>query len=174
LADSEIAGSVLQINVSSGGVPKRAIAEGVVTELGLEGDGHAHPEFHGGPRQALLLITAEGLEELKHLGFPLVPGSLGENITTTGLDRRAWRIGQRWRVGADVVVEFTKVRVPCKTLNRYGAGTIQKAIYDEMVQAGDPASPHWCLSGCYARVLNGGIIGPGDEIARAEDSIGPA
>jgi MOSC domain-containing protein YiiM len=167
VAHGQTAGSVLQISVSAGGVPKRAVPEGVVTELGLEGDEHAHPELHGGPRQALLLITVEGIEELKQAGFPLFPGALGENITTTGLDRRTWKIGQLWRVGANVVVEFTKMRAPCATLNRYGAGTIQKAVYDEMVKAGDPTSLHWGLGGCYARVVERGIIHPGDRICPA-------
>jgi MOSC domain-containing protein YiiM len=167
VAHGQTAGSVLQISVSQGSVPKRAVPEGVVTELGIEGDGHAHPEFHGGPRQALLFIAAEGIEELKQAGFPLFPGALGENITTTGLDRRALRIGQRWRVGPDVVVEFTKLRMPCKALNRYGAGAIQRALYDEVIHAGDPSSPHWGLGGFYARVVEGGTIHTGDEISPA-------
>lgn len=167
MAGNQTAGSVLQISVSAGGVPKHAIPEGVVTELGLEGDRHAHPELHGGPRQALLFIAAEGIEELKQAGFPLFPGALGENITTLGLDRRTWKVGGLWRVGPDVVVEFTKIRVPCKTLNRYGAGAIQRAVYDEVVKAGDPSSPHWGLSGCYARVVEHGIIHPGDIIRPA-------
>jgi MOSC domain-containing protein YiiM len=164
---SQAAGSVLQINVSPGDVPKYAVAEAVVNELGIEGDGHAHPEYHGGARQALLFLTAEGIEELKQAGFALFPGALGENITTKGLDRRLWRVGQRWRVGTEVVVEFTKIRVPCKTLNRYGAGKIQKAVYDEVVHAGDPASPHWGMSGVYARVVEGGTIRTGDVISPA-------
>jgi len=167
VAGGQIAGSVLQISVSEGGVPKRAVPVGVVTELGLEGDRHAHPEFHGGPRQALLFIPAEGIDELKQAGFPLFPGALGENITTLGLDRRTWKVGQRWRVGPDVVVEFTKIRVPCRTLNRYGAGVIQKAVYDEAIKAGDPSSPQWGLSGCYARVVECGTIHPGDVIRPA-------
>ncbi len=167
MADHPSTGSVLQIGVSKGGVPKFAVPQARVTELGLEGDGHAHPEVHGGPRQAILFIAAEGIEELKQMGFPLFPGALGENITTSGLDHRAWRIGQRWRVGPEVVVEFTKVRVPCRTLNRYGAGTIQKAIYDEVVHAGDPSSPHWGLSGCYARIVQAGVIHVGDKIVPA-------
>ncbi|HEV2199666.1 MAG TPA: MOSC domain-containing protein [Bryobacteraceae bacterium] len=167
MAINQTAGSVLQINVSKGGVLKRAVQEGVVTELGIAGDEQAHPEFHGGPRQALLFIAAEGIEELKQAGFAVFPGALGENITTTGLDRRAWRIGQRWRVGPEVVVEFTKVRVPCRALNRYGAGRIQKAVYDEVIHAGDPSSPHWGLSGFYARVVEGGTIRTGDKISPA-------
>jgi MOSC domain-containing protein YiiM len=161
----QTAGSVLQINVSKGGVLKRAVPEGVVTELGIQGDEQAHLEFHGGPHQALLFIAAEGIEELKQAGFALFPGALGENITTTGLDHRAWRIGQRWRVGPEVVVEFTKIRVPCQALNRYGAGAIQKAVYDKVVHAGDASSPHWGLSGFYARVVAGGTIHTGDKIS---------
>ena len=91
--------SILQINISKGGVPKRPVPEAVVTPLGIDGDLHAHPEIHGGPIKALLLITSEGIEELKNLGFPLFHGALGENLTTCGLDRRTLRIGQRWRIG---------------------------------------------------------------------------
>ena len=167
MAHNQTAGSVLQISVSKGGVPKRAIPEGVVNELGLEGDEHANPQVHGGPKQALLFITVEGIEELKQAGFPLFPGALGENITTIGLDRRAWRIGQRWRVGPEVVVEFTKIRVPCNTLNRYGAGRIQKAVYDDLIKEGDSSSAHWGLSGAYARVIHGGALHPGDSIQPA-------
>src|SRR5215831_8435342 len=112
---ASMTGSIVQISVSRGGVPKTPIPWGEVTPLGIEGDLHAHPEIHGGPRQALLLITCEGIEELTALGFPLFYGALGENITTRGIDRRVWRIGQRWRLG-DVVIELTKVRGPCDTL----------------------------------------------------------
>src|SRR5579863_1691519 len=144
-------GSVLQINVSKSGVPKLPIAEATITPQGIEGDLHAHPEIHGGPRQALLLITAEGIEELVRQGFALYPGALGENITTRGLDRRSVRVGQRYRIG-EVVLEISKRRAPCNTLNVYGHG-IQTAIFDEQMKAGDPGSPRWGLSGFYASVV---------------------
>jgi MOSC domain-containing protein YiiM len=152
-------GSILQINVSQGGVPKRPVQDALVTPLGIEGDLHAHPEIHGGPRKALLLITSEGIEELKALGFPLFYGALGENLTTRGVDRRAWRIGQRWRIGG-VIVELTRVRVPCATLNVYGRG-IQEAMYDQEVKAGDVSSARWGLSGFYASVVQPGPIQAG-------------
>jgi MOSC domain-containing protein YiiM len=159
-------GSVVQINISSGGVPKRAVSEAQVTALGVEGDGHAHPEIHGGPDRAVLLITAEGIEELAALGFPLSYGSLGENVTTRGIGRREWRVGQRWRIGAELVIEITKRRAPCKTLNIYGPG-IQAAIYDALTRDGDPASPKWGLSGVYASVVTPGLLRPGDAIVLA-------
>jgi MOSC domain-containing protein YiiM len=160
-------GTILQLSVSPGGIPKHGVLTGVVNELGLEGDSHAHPQFHGGPRQALLLITSEGIEELAASGFPVYPGALGENITTRGLDRRQWRIGQRWRLGDSVLIEFTKMRVPCNTLSPYGPG-IQAAVYDDKVKAKDPSSVRWGLSGMYAKVLRAGTLSPGDVIRLAE------
>jgi MOSC domain-containing protein YiiM len=159
--------SVLQVNVSSGGVPKRSIPAGVVTPLGIAGDGHAHPQIHGGPRKAILIITSEGLEELKQQGFALYHGALGENLTTRGLDRRTVRAGQRYRIG-EVVIEITKVRAPCDTLNAYPG--IQKAIYDQEVKAGNPTSPLWGLSGFYASVLQTGTIHPGDPILLVDET----
>jgi MOSC domain-containing protein YiiM len=160
-------GSVLQINVSPGGVPKRPIPDGVVTSLGIAGDRHANPQVHGGPRQAILLITSEGIDELKEQGFPLYHGALGENLTTLGLNRRSVRIGQRYRIG-DILVEITKVRAPCETLNAYPG--IQQAIYDQEVKAGNPASPLWGLSGFYASVLRTGTIRPGDPIQLLDET----
>lgn len=163
-------GSVQHINISKGSVPKIPIAEAQVTPLGIEGDLHAHPEIHGGPRQALLLITAEGIEELTRAGFALYPGALGENITTQGLDRRAWRLGQRWGIGPEVIVEFTKIRGPCRTIRVYGP-EIQTAIYDAEVKAGDPSSSRWGLSGFYARVVRPGAIRCGDAIAFLDQAV---
>jgi MOSC domain-containing protein YiiM len=166
---SKVSPSVLQISTSRGGVPKRAIPAGEVTPLGIVGDEHAHPEIHGGLRQALLLVTSEGIEELTALGFPLFSGALGENITTAGLDRCSLRAGQRYRVGA-IIVELTQPRAPCDTLNIYGPG-IQKAVYDAQVHAGDPHSPRWGLAGFYASVVLPGTIRPGDPIALLDQLV---
>ena len=156
-------GTILQVSVSPGGIPKRAIPAGILTPIGLEGDHHAHPDIHGGARQAVLLITAEGIEELAALGFPLAHGSLGENLTTSGIDRRAYRTGQLWQIGPEVVIEITKRRAPCQALNVYGPG-IQPAIFDALAGNGDPSSPKWGLSGFYASVVQPGAIRPNDEI----------
>lgn len=161
--------SILQINISPGGIPKRPIAEGVVTAERIRGDAWAHPQLHGGLNQALLLITSEGIAELVAQGFPLYHGALGENLTTSGLDRRQMRIGQRYRIG-EVMLELTKLRAPCSALDVYGPG-IQQAIYDAQVKAGDPASPRWGLSGFYARVLRPGVIRPHDIITLADQVV---
>ncbi len=159
-------GSILQINISPGGIPKRAIPEAIVTPEGIRGDRWSHPNIHGGTNQAVLIITSEGIDELAAQGFALYPGALGENLTTRGLDRRQFRIGQRYRSG-NVLFEITKPRAPCSTLSVYG--TIQAVIFDPQVKAREASSPRWGLSGFYARVLRGGTLRPGDPIALVEE-----
>jgi MOSC domain-containing protein YiiM len=164
-----VTGSIVQINVSPGGVPKRPIAEAEVTPEGIRGDSWAHPQFHGGPNQAVLLITSESLEELVAQGYPVFAGALGENLTTAGLERRLIRIGQRYRVGG-IVLEITKMRSPCAALDVYGP-SIQQAVYDAQVHSGDPSSPRWGLAGFYARVLRSGCIRPKDIIELVDQVV---
>ena len=111
---------IVQVNISPGGLPKRAIAAGMITPLGLAGDLCAHPQIHGGPRQAVLLIAAEVVDELKSRGYPVFYGALGENLTTRGIDRLQLRIGHQLRVGG-AILEITNVRGPCAALDIYGA-----------------------------------------------------
>jgi MOSC domain-containing protein YiiM len=157
-----VTGSIVQINISPGGVPKRPIAEAEVTPVGIVGDSWAHPQIHGGPNQAVLLITSEGIGQLIAQGYPVFPGALGENLTTIGLDRRQMRIGQRYRVG-EVMLEITKMRAPCTTLDVYGS-SIKQAVYDARVRDSDASTPRWGLAGFYARVLRSGFIRTKDII----------
>lgn len=155
-------GSILELCISRGGLPKLPIPEGVLTPLGIEGDGHDHPRFHGGPKQALLIVSFEGLQELIAQGYALFPGALGENVTTTGIDRRQMRTGQRYRLG-ETFIELTKLRTPCTALDVYGP-EIKTTVYDRQVKAGDPSSPRWALGGFYASVLRPGFIRRNDII----------
>src|SRR6185503_7078336 len=61
--EADVTGTVLQVNVSQGGIPKREIPFGELTPSGISGDSWRY-RFHGGPKQAVLLITMEGIEEL--------------------------------------------------------------------------------------------------------------
>lgn len=161
-------GTVLQINVSRGGIPKRPIPVGLLTRLGFQGDACARA-IHGGPEQAVLLICSEAIDELMALGYSLFAGALGENLTTQGLDRREMRPGQRFRVG-EAIIELTRLRGPCNTLDVYGPG-IQQAVFDKAVKKGDSSSPKWGLSGFYGAVAQTGQVRPGDPIVLVEQAV---
>ena len=128
-------GTIIQINISPGGLPKRPIPQGRIGPEGLEGDAHAHPEFHGGLRKAVLLIAAEVVDDLAARGYPVFYGALGENLTMRGLDVRGLRVGDRLRAGS-ATLEITQLRVPCSQLDVYG-DSLKGDLYDARVKAGD-------------------------------------
>ena len=156
-------GTIVQVNISAGGIPKRPIPQGMVTPLGIEGDRHAHPDIHGGPQQAILIIASEVIEGLIARGYPVFAGALGENFTTRGLSIADLRIGDQLRAGG-ALLEITKPRGPCSTLDIYGS-SIAREIYDQRVRDRDHTSPRWGMSGFYAAVLQPGPVGTGDIIA---------
>jgi MOSC domain-containing protein YiiM len=149
------AGRVVSVNVSPGGIPKLPVSAGTLRSRGLDGDDWAHPKYHGGPKQALLLIAAEVLAELRGLGFAVEPGSLGENLTVEGLDWNLLAAGQRWHVGEECLIELTKLREPCRTLDKFN-GAAQGRI--------QPLLKQYARGGWYAQVLTGGTIRAGDSL----------
>lgn len=156
-------GTIVQVNISLGGLPKRPVAEAFLTMHGVEGDRHAHPDIHGGDRKAVLLIAVEVIDGLAARGYPLFPGALGENLTTRGLDYRDIRIGDQLRAGG-ALLEITQPRGPCTQLDIYGE-SLKYDLYDARVKQRDHSSPRWGMSGFYTKVITSGPVGPGDIIA---------
>lgn len=164
-------GILKQINRSNGGMPKnRADTPVMVGALGLEGDRQRNRKYHGGVDKAVLMLSADFVDDLAARGFPVSYGSLGENLTVAGLDARMWRAGQRFRVGKDVLLELTTLRQPCLNLDVYGP-EIKYELYDRKARAGDPSSPRWARGGFYARVLHGGLVTPGDPVTAEPPTI---
>ncbi len=159
----------MQVNISRGGIPKTPVEEAFLAPLGIEGDLVAHPAVHGGPRQAVLLVASEVVDDLATRGWPVYYGALGENLTTRGIDHRQFRAGQRYRVG-EAVIELTKPRGPCKILDLYGPG-LESEIYDKAVKEGDPRSPQWGRSGFYASVIQTGSVHPQDIIVLLDQAV---
>jgi MOSC domain-containing protein YiiM len=137
-----------QVNVSEGGMPKLPDPEARVTKSGLIGDRQRILKFHGGPRRAVCLYSEELYEWLRDYGIPVTNGQLGENFTTRGLDLGGLRPGSQLRVG-NCVIEITAVRVPCNQLKKW-----------------DPDLPELIVgrSGWVAKVIEEGVVKPGDEI----------
>jgi len=150
-------GRIVQINVSSGGVPKRPVARARVTPLGIEGDGHRNTGLHGGPDRALCLFSIERIEALQAEGHPVEPGALGENLTVAELDWVSVRPDDLFRLGEEVLVQITRFTSPCANVR----AAFLDGAYSRVSQK---RYPGW--SRVYARVLVPGEIATGDAVVR--------
>lgn len=148
-------GRIFQINLSSGGVPKRAQIQAEVTALGLNGDRQANPEIHGGPERALCLYSLERILELQAEGHPVFPGAMGENLTIVGLEWLRAEPGCRLQLGDHVLLEVTRYTTPCNSLTPFFMG----GDYSRVSQKRNPG---W--SRVYVRVLQPGEIRIGDLV----------
>ncbi|UGY93164.1 MOSC domain-containing protein [Streptomyces gobiensis] len=121
---------------------------------GLAGDVVGDLRHHGGDDQAVYAFAREDLDKWeKELGRELPHGVFGENLTTSGLDVNSALIGERWRIGADVVLEVSSARIPCRTF----AGWLgERGWVKRFTQWGRP--------GAYLRVIEPGEVRAGDSI----------
>lgn len=147
-------GTVDQINVSRGGVPKHPIEEAEVGRRGVVGDRQAARQHHGRPLQALCLWSTEVIEALRVEGHPIAAGLAGENLTLGGLDWTTIRPGVRLRIGT-VLAEISAYATPCKK----NAGWFAERDFNRMDH---DRHPGW--SRTYAWVRQPGIVRAGDEV----------
>lgn len=143
---SETSPKVLSVCVSKTKyVRKKDIGEGTFKiDWGLVGDAHTAP----GKRQVSLLAI-ESIEKARKQGLKVAIGDFGENITTEGLDLVNLPIGQKLRIGKDIIVSVTQIGKECLK---------PCSIYYKM---GDCIMPR---EGIFAAVLKGGKAKTGDEI----------
>ena len=104
------------------------------------------------------LIHQELLDELSARGFMVEPGSLGENITTLGLDILALPQRARLHVGGRAIIEITGLRNPCVQLDKYQRG-LTAAVLDR-----DEAGQLVRKAGIMGVVVAEGEVKPGDSI----------
>ncbi|MFJ9028432.1 MOSC domain-containing protein [Streptomyces sp. NPDC102274] len=121
---------------------------------GVAGDTVCDLRHHGGSDQAVYAFAREDLDFWeRELGRPLANGAFGENLTTSGLDVMGARIGERWRIGPEVVLEATSGRIPCRTFQgRLGEKGWMRRFTGQAV------------TGAYLRVITPGEIRAGDPI----------
>jgi len=150
-----VEGRIFQLNVSDGGVPKRAVREAVLTPEGLAGDRHRNLRYHGGPARALCLFALERVLELQAEGHPIFPGSTGENLTVVGLDWSGLAPGARLGLGEEAVVEVTSYTAPCKNI----AASFAHGDFKRISQKVRPGH-----SRLYARVLRPGRLAAGQPV----------
>lgn len=135
-------GSVVAVHVNARHVFSKETVSAItlLDGLGVEGDAHcgvtvkhrsrvARDPFQPNLRQ-VHLIHAELFDELVEKGFEILPGDLGENITTQGIDLLALPVGTQLRLGKHGVVTLTGLRNPCVQIDRFKKG-LMKAVLDQ-------------------------------------------
>jgi MOSC domain-containing protein YiiM len=147
-------GTLVSINTSDGGVPKQPVDEAHVGVNGVAGDRQRDLRFHGGPNRAVCLYSLELIQALQAEGHPIGVGSVGENLTVSGVDWSAMTPGRRVRVGP-ILLELTKYAHPCRNLVPYFRGGELTRISQKI----HPGSGR-----LYARVLEEGLVRPGDPV----------
>ena len=129
----------------------RATGMGLV---GLAGDRVYDVMNHGGPDRAVYAYAREDLDFwAAELGRPLPNGVFGENLTTEGADGNGALIGERWRIGPDLILEVSAPRIPCGTFQGWlaRAGWVKRFVLAAM-------------PGPYFRVIEPGELQAGDPI----------
>lgn len=147
-------GSVCGIHVSNGGVPKHPLETAAISRTGLAGDRQQDPRHHGGPDRAVVLYSLELIQDLRAEGHPIAPGSIGENLTVTGLDWLALHPGVRLQIN-DVVLEITRAAEPCRKLTASFAG----GRFSRVSETANPGWSRWC-----AKVLQEGTVKVDDPV----------
>jgi MOSC domain-containing protein YiiM len=143
----------------------------LVAGLGVDGDAHQGETVKHRSRVArdpsqpnlrqVHLIHTELHDELRDAGFAIVPGQMGENVTTRGVDLLGLPVGTRLLLGEQAVVEITGLRNPCAQLDGIQPG-LMAATLDR-----DAAGNLIRKAGVMAVVLSGGDVHAGDVIGVA-------
>ncbi|WP_405409388.1 MOSC domain-containing protein [Streptomyces decoyicus] len=121
---------------------------------GLAGDAVVDLRHHGGDDQAVYAYAREDLDDWqRELGRELANGFFGENLTTSGVEVTGARIGERWRVGPQLLLEVTSPRIPCRTFHGWLG---ERGWLKRFTQAAVP--------GAYLRVIEAGEIRAGDAV----------
>ncbi|MFJ9008175.1 MOSC domain-containing protein [Streptomyces canus] len=144
--------------------------------LGVEGDVHSgvtvkhRSRVAQDPTQPNLrqvhLIHEELFAEVIAEGFKVMPGDLGENITTRDIDLLGLPVGTLLRIGDHAVLEVTGLRNPCLQIDNFQDGLLKQVVGRD--EAGNVVR----RAGIMSIVKEGGAVGPGDTI-KAELPSGP-
>lgn len=141
-------GKVLAVCLSTEkGTVKEEIAEGeFIPGYGLKDDAHG-----GDWHRQVSLLGKESIDKMRAEidDFELNFGDFAENITTEGLMLYEIPVGQKMKIGSDVVLEVTQIGKEC-----HHDCEIFKKI-------GKCVMPR---EGIFARVRKGGKVKAGDEI----------
>jgi hypothetical protein len=136
--------------------------------LGVDGDAHLGETVKHRSRVAqdptqpnlrqVHLIHAELFDELRAAGFAVMPGLMGENVTTRGVDLLGLPVGALLYLGESAVGEVTGLRNPCIQLDSIQLGLMEATL-------GRKADGSLIRkAGVLGVVRAGGEVRPGDPV----------
>jgi MOSC domain-containing protein YiiM len=135
----------IAVSKKKGTIKKCVDQAKLIENHGIKEDAHA-----GDWHRQLSFLSAESIKKVSTEAFKLNFGDFAENIATAGIDWKSQPIGQRVSLGQEALVEITQIGKECHK---------KCAIY---YRTGDCIMPK---EGVFAKVLIGGIIKVGDDIA---------
>lgn len=140
----------------------------LIAGLGVQGDAHAgktvqhlsdkkkNPEAPN--LRQVHLMHAELFDELAEQGIAVLPGQMGENIVTRGIDVLNSPQGTEFHFPSGAIIQITGLRSPCKKLN-----TIHPDLLKAVVEKRTDGSVNK-KTGVMSVVLKGGDVHEGDDI----------
>lgn len=140
----------------------------LVAGIGVHGDAHAGVTVQHRSRVArdptrpnlrqVHLIHSELHDELAAEGFQVLPGQLGENVTTRGIDLLALPRDALLRIGPHAQVLVTGLRNPCRQIDDFQPGLLKAVV------STGTANRLVRKAGIMGVVTAGGRVAPGDPI----------
>lgn len=137
---------VLCVSSKKGMVKKAAAQAEFVAGFGIAGDAHG-----GDWHRQVSLLAGESIDLVKEKLPALKDGAFAENIVTRGLNLAAVKVGDRLRIGGEIILEITQIGKQCHN----DGCAIKKAT-------GDCIMPK---EGLFAKVVQGGTAKAGDPVS---------
>lgn len=140
----------------------------LIAGFGVEGDAHAGktvqhlwdkertPEAPN--LRQVHFMHSELFDELSQQGITVLPGQMGENIVTRGIDVLNLPQGAEFHFPSGAIVRITGLRSPCKKLNTIHPGLL-KAVVEKRADGSLNKK-----TGVMSIVLKGGEVCEGDDI----------
>lgn len=127
---------------------------------GLNGDEQADLRHHGGPYKALHHFPAEHYEDFAQrwpeLAATLLPGVMGENLSTHGLTEAGVCIGDVFSLGS-CCIQVSQPRTPCWKIDH------RLEVSDATAYVARSGRTGW-----YYQVLQTGVFAAGDTLTLTE------
>jgi MOSC domain-containing protein YiiM len=140
----------------------------LVEGLGVEGDAHLGATVQhlsrvrrnpGEPNlRQVHLLHAELFDDVLAAGHQVLPGELGENVTTSGVDLLGLPAGTVLHLGGTAEVEVTGLRNPCRQIDRFRPGLLGEVV------GRDADGSVVRRAGVMGVVRRGGDVRAGDQV----------